>query len=79
MEEARSLGEAPCAYLQRGIALAETRSAVLAGKGLGRNNKVYLQGLAQGSDPQLSAWAKLVLARVAAGSPVGLAPPAEER
>ena len=75
----RSLGDAPCAYLERGMALSEARAAALSKKGLSHNTKVYLQGLAQSHDRNVSDWAKRVLDRVASGSAVGLAPPAQER
>jgi Carboxypeptidase regulatory-like domain len=67
-----SLGRAPCAYLERAIALAEARVAALTGKGLSRNAKLYLQGLASSNDRAAADWAKRVLDGVASGSAVGL-------
>jgi len=67
-----SLGKAPCAYLERNIALAEARAAALTGKGLSRNAKLYLQGLASSSDRPAADWAKRVLDGVASGSASGL-------
>ena len=67
-----SLGPAPCAYLERAIALSEARAAALTGKGLSRNAKLYLQGLTSSSDRAAAAWAKRVLDGVASGSAVGL-------
>jgi hypothetical protein len=75
----RSLGDAPCAYLERGIALSEARAAALSKKGLSRNAKVYLQELASSKDSVVSAWARQVLDRVAQASGMGLAAPAQER
>ena len=75
----RSLGQAPCAYLERGIALSEARAAALSKKGLSHNAKVYLQGLADSKDAAVAAWARQVLDRVASASTVGLAAPAQER
>jgi hypothetical protein len=75
----RSLGEAPCAYLERGMALSEARAAVLGKKGLSHNTKVYLQGLAASHDASLAGWAKQILERVASGGVVGLAAPGQER
>jgi len=67
-----SLGPAPCAYLERAIALSEARAAALTGKGLSRNAKLYLQGLTSSSDRAAADWAKRVLDGVASGSAVGL-------
>jgi hypothetical protein len=75
----KSLGDAPCAYVERGIALTEARAATLSRKGLTRNTKVYLQGLAGSKDSVVADWARRLLDRVAAGSGMGLAPPAPER
>ena len=70
-----SFGDAPCAYLNRGIALTEARTAALTAKPLSRNTRVYLQRLAGSGDPRVAAWARLVLARVPVGPPSGLPPP----
>jgi hypothetical protein len=73
-----SFGSEPCAYLKRGVALAEARAAALAAKPLTRNTRVYLQGLSSSRDARVSSWARQVLARVPAGPPSGLpgVPPA---
>lgn len=76
----RSLGKAPCEYLERGIALTEVRAAALAKKGLTRNTKVYLQSLASSHESAVaSAWAKQLLDRYAQGSGAGPAPSSAER
>ena len=75
----RSLGEAPCEYLERGLALSEARAAALSKKGLSRNTKVYLQSLSSSKDSAVAAWAKQLLDRVASGVGVGMAPSAQER
>ena len=67
-----SFGNAACAYLARGIALAEARAAALAAKPLSRNARVYLQRLASAKDARVSSWARQVLARVPVGPPNGL-------
>src|SRR5262249_4309216 len=75
----RSLGDAPCEYLERGMALSEARVAALSKKGLSHNTKVYLQGLASSHDSAQADWAKRILDHVASREGVGLAPPAQER
>jgi hypothetical protein len=75
----RSLGKAPCAYLERGLALSEARAAALSKKGLSHNTKIYLQELAGSKDSAVAAWAKQMLDRVAQGAGMGLAAPPQER